>query len=335
VPAAEVERYIISPSLYRDPWPTDSFVRTGEVLVYEGPHALIKEGTVGGQIRAAFTATDCTFRDTITGVHAPRGDEGLLKALVAYVNSALASYYLFMTTGWGIDRKRVKKGEVLSLPAAPLRDEHTAAVLASLFETISTCTDDNQRKSLQAEIDSAIFKCFRVTKSEQALVRDMAMTGIDYAHNFFRSKSLKPPLRRHLEDYVEGFFSVFGRMLAAGKRGIAATIYGGASPLRVVSFKIADSQADWGKIIFKDQGDLDNVLRSLDRGLMQRESANLYRRRHARIFENQAVHIIKPAEARFWTRSAGFHDADETIAQTVAGRAYAPSRPESADAGSR
>ena len=68
-------------------------------------------------------------------------------------------------------------------------------------------------------------------------------------------------------------------------------------------------------------GEIAGILGKLDEKLLQREGVNLFRRRHMKIYEDQAVHIIKPAESRFWTRSAGLHDADESIAQTVSGMA--------------
>jgi hypothetical protein len=335
VASGEIDRYVSPFDASSAPWPRDGFKWTGDVLVYKGPHVLIKEGTNGGQLWAAFTPEDCTFRDAITGVHAPRQDEPFLKALVAYLNSSLAAYYLFMTSGWGIDRPRVKKGEVLSLPATPLKDRSVVSTLSALFDEIDNSTGSQQRKAVESRIETVVFKVFDLTQSERILVRDMAATGIDYAQKTVRSKSIQPPSKKTLDAYVEGYLSVFGRMLASGGRGLAATIHGSSSPLRVVSFRIADSQADWGRVDYKGDGEIGEVLKSLDGRLMQREGVNLYRRRHVRIFEDQAVHIIKPAETRFWTQSAGFHDADETIAQTVAGMANVVSRPGTVNARSR
>ena len=119
VDAGEIQRYAVTERNGRSPWPSDGFMRTGDLRVYLGPHILIKEGTVGGRLTSAFLRDDCTFRDTITGICSPSGDEKYLKALVAYLNSSIATYYLFMTTGWGIDRKRVKKGEWALVARSP------------------------------------------------------------------------------------------------------------------------------------------------------------------------------------------------------------------------
>ena len=35
------------------------------------------------------------------------------------------------------------------------------------------------------------------------------------------------------------------------------------------------------------------------------------------MYEADAIHIVKPAERRFWTNSAAYNDADETIAQLI------------------
>ena len=35
------------------------------------------------------------------------------------------------------------------------------------------------------------------------------------------------------------------------------------------------------------------------------------------VFGPDDIHIMKPAERRFWTKSSAFNDADETIAQLL------------------
>jgi hypothetical protein len=321
VDASRIHRYTAPRTENPSPWPSDGFKRTGDLNVYLGPHILVKEGTVGGRLTAAFVADDCTFRDTITGIHAPGGGESYLKALVVYLNSSLATYYLFMTTGWGIDRKRVKKGEVLSLPGLPMNDPTVVAELSALFDEIADSSDLISDRRVETKVQELVFRVFKVTRNERALIKDMASTSIDYAHRNVRSKSIQPPSRRALEEYADGYLSVFGRMLETGGHGLTATIHDGYSPLKLVSFRFAESSEARGRVDYEVSGAITGILEKLDAKLLQGEGINLFRRRHMKVFEDQAVHIVKPAESRFWTRSAGLHDADETIAQTVAGMA--------------
>jgi len=86
----------------------------------------------------------------------------------------------------------------------------------------------------------------------------------------------------------------------------------------VVSFFLGPAADGACGVAMKQDQELTEELGRLDRALWEREGVNLYRRRHVRIFEENVVHVVKPAERRFWTRSAAFHDADEVLAQTLA-----------------
>ena len=42
-------------------------------------------------------------------------------------------------------------------------------------------------------------------------------------------------------------------------------------------------------------------------------SAQLYTRRHLRVYSGDTFYIVKPAQKRFWSRSAGMADADSVL----------------------
>jgi hypothetical protein len=277
---------------------------------------LIKEGTEGGRLCAAYVPEPCSFRDTITGVHGGASDLGLLKALAAFLNSSFATYLAFATTGWGIDRRRVKRGEVLSLPSQVVQDANAVSQLAKLFDRLVSTRGSRRKAQLEREIDEVVFDSLDVADGERALVRDMLQTSIDYVHRGSDSRALAVPVTRDLERYAEAFASVFGQVVSASGEKLTWTVYDGTTPLRVVSFVVSRSK-NTGKV--GSSGELADVLHQLDSRLWEREGGNLYRRRHVRVFEDRAVHIVKPAELRFWSESAAFHDADEVIAQSLAG----------------
>ena len=55
----------------------------------------------------------------------------------------------------------------------------------------------------------------------------------------------------------------------------------------------------------------------LEQMAIEQHSRSLYFQRNVKVFERDAIHIVKPAERRFWTKSAAYNDADETIAQLL------------------
>jgi hypothetical protein len=91
----------------------------------------------------------------------------------------------------------------------------------------------------------------------------------------------------------------------------------------VVSFRIEDGRGGRNSVTAAADERITQVLDSLSSRVWQREGINLYRRRHLRIFEDRVLHIVKPAERRFWTRSAAYSDADETLAQVLASKPHA------------
>ena len=87
-------------------------------------------------------------------------------------------------------------------------------------------------------------------------------------------------------------------------------------PLTVASFRLVKGHATTtGAVPF--EADNAKLLGRLDRALLSREGVNLYRRRHLRLFQRNAIHIIKPAEGRFWSRSAAYADADGVVAESA------------------
>jgi len=319
IDAREVEKYVLPEVDQREPWPSSCFAWTGPLDIYEGPHVLFKKGLVNWRLCATFVPQSCSFRDTFTGVHAPRPDESILKAMTVYLNSSLASYYLFLTVStWGIDRRTLNKGEVLSLPSKPLRDSASVSKMASLLDRYAETQAARKQKRLVAQMDQIVSDAFDLSDAERTLVTDMLFVGIPYAHRGVRSSSVHPPTEEELCEYAQAFCWVFGELVSTGDCTVGAVVYSGSAPLRVVSFSLGRAADGACGVAVKQDRELTEELAKLDRALWEREGVNLYRRRHVRIFEENVVHVVKPAERRFWTRSAAFHDADEVLAQTLA-----------------
>lgn len=312
-----LSKYIADPFDPSITWTEDSFKRTGPREIYQGPHVLFKRAIEDCRVFATYASEACSFPDKVMGIGAPEQHSRVLKALTAFINSSLASYYLFATTSsWGVDRRWLNKGEILTLPSWLLESTDTVVELARLLDDYASARSTGARNRVVDEIDSVVFDAFEVSAGERVLVRDMLGTSVDFVHRRRDSRGLKPPSTRDLERYAIAFAGVFGQVVSASGEKVTWTVYDGTTPLRVVSFVISSSKRG-GRI--SSSRTLSDVLCQLDSQLREREGINLYRRRHVRVFEDRAVHIVKPAELRFWTESAAFHDADEVIAQTLAG----------------
>ncbi len=321
--AADMSPYVLNLAPDTETWDSEGFKRTGPVEIYDAPHLVFKEGLVGRRLCAAFSPWACSFRDTVTGIRAPREAMALLKALAVYLRSSVATYILFLISGWGIDRRRVKKGEVLALPATVFQRQEAVVQLAGLYDDYAESRIPQERELLSRRMDEAVYQVFDLSAAERQLVEDLLANAVAYVHDRSGSPAIGRPCSQALYAYAEAFVSVLDQVLASGGRSLSARIYLGDSPLLVASFRIQDRRGDDSSLAVADDEKLARVLAGLSSSLWQREGVNLYRRRHLRIFEDRAVHIVKPAERRLWSRSAAFSDADETLAQVLASEPHA------------
>jgi len=313
----ELPRYIAEPAAEDLAWGEDSFKWTGPRAIYEPPHVLFKRAVEQRHLFATYVSQPCSFPDKVMAMHGPEEDIPLLKALTVYLNSSLASYFLFATgSSWGVDRRWLDKGEILTLPSWPLESAKVTNELARLLDEYQSAGSDSKRQAVIKRMDDAVFAAFGLSAGERSIVHDMLATSVAYVHDEAQLEALRRPTPGELKSYADAFASVFGQIAGRSGQSISWTVYEGHAPLYAVSFTL--SGAKRGSRTTSNR-ELTHVLGELDALLWSREGFNLYRRRHVRVFDDRTVHIVKPAELRFWTQSAAFHDADEVLAQSLAG----------------
>jgi hypothetical protein len=323
IDASDVTRYIIEPSAFVDSYPNDLFVRKGVAGAYRGPHVLIKEGLSDWQFCSAFEPGNCTFRDTIFGISAPEAETSRLMALTVFLNSSAAQYFLFLTAStWGVERERVKPNEVLDLPASVILDPKAVKDLAAMLGRWGG-SSYSEKERLEGDMDLRVFEAMSLTKNERVLVEDMLSWTMRAFHSPRDRVVRSRPSSAQLRAYAGAFKGVLDRVLAEGRQSAEATIYEGAGPLTVISFRLKGGKLGGTREVSRE-GQLEEVLGRLDRLLRDRESGSIFTRRQLKLFEKDAIHIVKPTEALCWTRTQAFKDADETLAESFAGRCRVP-----------
>lgn len=63
--------------------------------------------------------------------------------------------------------------------------------------------------------------------------------------------------------------------------------------------------------------EMDRVLRTLDHQLIQEMAGSVYVRRDLRRYTAKTIHIIKPNQMRFWTKSSAYLDADHAYSDIM------------------
>lgn len=308
------------------------FPRLSDII--RGPLALIHRSPIDKRCAAAFSSKDIAYLDSISGIIGQPGQEGLLKWLVAYVNSPLAQYYQFLTsTRWAVERGSILQKEYESMPfLVPDTKDSRFKKIISYFDQIVQILEkrdillDSAREStirkLEAAISDLVFDLYDLSLSERQLVEDTIEYGIEF---FYWSKQtrrivgevapVKPPTSKMLREYAEMFTETVTAMLRYQKKALNAVVYQDGAPLSVVDFELVD-QAQAKEIqVIESSAKLRGILRRLDRQLLERHTPTLYMRRHVRIYDGPRMYLVRPSEQRFWTRSQARADADDVIAE--------------------
>ena len=315
VPVEAVEPFHVSSSR-EDRIGGEVFHRPGNRKVYTGPHVLIRGGAVsGGFLASAFLPDDAVFKNGVIGIAGPPEDEAYLKVACAYVNSSLARYYQFLTTStWGVERDVVRLTEYKSLPCAiPLEDKELLERIVDLVDQIQTPGTD---RDWLPELDDLVFRSYGLTSFERKLIDDFLVTVMDRHYQGLRANAFDPPSTDILALYAHAYADVFENT-TGGNRALLPTVYAGATPYKAVSFRLAPAGTQVRQLRIASERDLDDLLVNLESIATEQYARSLYFRRNIKVYEPEGFHIVKPAERRFWTESAAFNDADETIAELL------------------
>lgn len=295
--------------------------------IYYAPHILLKRGPSKGKLCAVFADFDCAFKDAIYGIAKSGGGELLLKALTAYFNSSFAAYFLFLTAAqWGIERPRISKTKISDLPdVVSCMSKDTLEALAAKTEEIQNLVfagkseTDPEVLALQNETNGIIYNVLGLSVHERILVNDVLEYVIGFFSNGDVSKAYDPVNSDELGSYASTFCQSVNSILQFGNLRASAEVYTGEAPLRLVSVHFVESQ-NVGAIEERQASDrLREVLRGLSQETQVKYAENIYFRRNVKLYERNTLHIVKPNEKRFWTRSVALQDADEVLAEGIRG----------------
>lgn len=295
------------------------FYRTGRKKAYIGPHILIKEGQENKRFCASFLAFDCSFTKTVYGIHSK--DENALKVLVAYLNSSLAFYLLFLTSStWGIERERVKPNEILDLPdlcfvlSQEFQDELVQLVDQIAKEKKVFSLDNGASiKQLEHSIDNIFWKGLGFSPVERILVDDLLNYRLDAFQEGQKSEAFRPCDYFHMQSYSRQLCLTLNQFLPPDSGLYTCASHfdiRGRDPLQVIALHLTENKPDRIVDIFPSE-DVTSILTDIDSYTYSSHSSSIYYRRFIRYWNDNTVYIIKPNEKRFWSDSIAMNDADE------------------------
>jgi len=284
--------------------------------IYQGPHLLIKQSpqTGVGFVSAVMTE-DSVFPQSIVGIHSNAKYLNDLISVCQVVNSDLYLYYAMLTSGrWLVERDELEKEEIMNvpIPKEALNRNISFDYLTRLAR------DDKFRKSEEDKL----MRLYGIDDTEKTLILDAIGSTLDYFRRGGKSNVFEPPSESDAKDYLRTLCDILNNQFASSGKSFGGTVYSTKAPLRMISLRLA---SDGGKTLTeRNEGEMEKLLKELDRNLIEEKTGSIYVRRHYRSYSRNSISIIKPNQIRYWTRSSAFVDADRVYGDIM--RSWRPVR---------
>lgn len=250
---------------------------------------------------------------TTTGFSINGPDNEAKKLLVAYLNSSLVRFLLFLSaSSWGVERPTIMLEEVLNLPSPFDRgtDELRHEILLT-FDRIVENNDvifSNEVAELRLRLDQLVYQLFDINKTEQILIEDV----INYSLGLFAQKGNSNAIKSIDKGSMLEYASILTQSLHnfVGITGLrcSATIYEMMyyDPLTLVVLQFGDKN---GINYQKTNADMRTTLKRLDEQLLDCKAPGILLQKDVKYYEDNKVYILKRNQKRFWTKSMAMDDA--------------------------
>jgi hypothetical protein len=317
LPSGEMPPYQINPSKL-DPLPKQGLHRPRDIQIYRGPLVVATRGLGKRLFCAAFSGSDVVYTSLYFGISIPRQQVQAAHYLNGILNSSLAVYFLFLSASvWGVERDEIQPIDLLRLPI-PLQKDNEAEVtrIVNIEERLRR-NPSNEQTSLQQDLDEAVFDLYELDLPERALVQDMINFTVDLRVKRGKSAALLYPSHSDLRAYAESLIGIIQPFLRTlNERDMVANVFDvGKAPLQVVRFSMLPAPGREPAVQTTQAGNLDAILRKIAGQLPAQIADRVYTRRTLRIYTGNDLYVVKPAQLRYWSRSAGLNDADAIIAE--------------------
>ena len=326
IPYLPIERF--TPFFQRtdhlSPWDSSTVRRKGFEQGFTGPRVLVPKGAIHtdqSRLRAAYVEEPVTFQDGIRAVVAPRGDEPRAKLLTALVNSRIAVWFAFHgTSSFGAERPQVQQDELLLLPfprpddlSEKARDRAAADKMIAVIDEMMRSSDDpfgSIDGAVFAEIDRLAYDFFGLTDEEIILVEDTVAHVIPAVHP---SRNSVPEVWRSstAEDRRRYAQALLGRMSDwfEDDYTVAARLEAHNDDLAILRLTLQREHAatEYHEV---ESSRVNHVLADLSVQVRRPLAGNFQLLPDFRLFTEDHLYLVKPAQKRFWLRSAAIADAD-------------------------
>ena len=269
--------------------------------------------------------SDLVYSDAFHGIAFSKAHTEAAAILAATLQSALAAWFLLMTSAnFGAWIQRVKIRDLALFPtpdlaASPETDQgrHMVTMLRRL----------RRRKRIgeadRVALDDAVFGLYGLRDQERIVVRD-GLVRAQWQWENQRVQSVEATSTDHLYDYANVFLGAMEDWLQSARtRRMRAEVFDlpREAPLRVIRFVLEEGKTPSAppEIVSPD-GNLRDVLERLGGRLRVRLGNVLHGQRELRVHGPAEVVLIKPNARRHWMGVCALEDADAVIVESLTGR---------------
>lgn len=333
---------VVTPSAYRpfriqpsllQRFEYQSLHRTRNPSIFEGPLLLCPKGNFAaaiepGRYSASVSTGSVLYNKNFFGISFIGKDLAAARILSAILNSSVAAFQLaFGGSTWGLERPTVEPNDLLALRVPDLGKVETTLLEAVLSAeaAAAACPDD---AALIGALDHAVCELYGLERDEAVLATEgvQRARALLFEGRVARMTLVARPSSDDLAAYAgEVVRTVNAYLRARGKRHLEAVIYprhiavgnaiDGTPGVDAVRFAmVAGAPSDAPSVHLGSDAEIAR-LAALFRGQVSSDvPPYLNERRQLRIYDENALFILKPSEVRYWTRAAGLNDGDAVLA---------------------
>jgi hypothetical protein len=302
-------------------------------LIFRGPLLICPKvgseaGAEKGRYSAAVSSSDVLYNQSFFGISFAEAEHRNAKVLSGVLNASLTAFqFAFGGPTWGLERPTVEPHDLLSLrvPALAECDDDVLDAVVRAEANVSTNPHD---AGLLLALDEAVFDLYGLEPDERVLAGEAVARAhpLVFENRGVRSTLVAAPATNDVRGYAAQVArTVDAHLRARGQRHLEAFTYSrsessggnnlGVPGITTVRFVMsAGAPGDLPVVREGDPSDLD-ALAGLLRGRLEADMPPyLNERRQLRLYGAEDLFVLKPTEARYWTRTAGLNDADVILA---------------------
>ena len=322
-------RSLVQPCAGLRPWRDGAVRRRGFEGGFTGPRVLVPRGIAGGagnggqRLRAAYVEAPLTFQDIIQAIVVPTDEKRRGMLLAALLNSKLMLWFAFHgTSSFGSDRPEVKQAQLLHLPfpafdELPDRERSNAAAdaLIAMVENRVRATGQApghqpSERDIFEKVDDLAYEFFCLSQEERILVEDTVehvIPGVQPTRGNFPGiwrPSTRPDRLAYARTLVDNLARWFDSDCTIETRLVARN-----DDLAVLRLSLRELPGEFD-YTEDDEESVASALARLATNIHQPLPGNFQSMPDFRVFIDHHLYLVKPAERRFWLRSAALADVD-------------------------